>query len=55
MDHVEKYLIQAFDFMGDVAAGLDSTGWAILAGCMQSLVMPCSAGLASEAHSDCLK
>ena len=33
MDEVEKYLIQAFDFMGDIAASLDSTGWAILATC----------------------
>ena len=34
MDAVEKYIAQVFDFLGSVAAGLDTTGWAVLAGCM---------------------
>ena len=33
MDTVEKYVYRCFDFMGDIAASLDSTGWAILAAC----------------------
>lgn len=28
---VEHYLKQFFDMLGDVASGLDSTGWAVLA------------------------
>ncbi len=33
MDKVEKYVIHTFNYLGDIAACLDTTTWAILAAC----------------------